>query len=301
MKRATYIVILALVLALIALAGCHSEETAPVPIEPKAVRERGAFDARDDSYVYNGADIRLYTDDHSTESGRLDAAGGWQVAAPTAIATATPALLVKNSGVSQIASFQDGTTEIVGVRDGGGLVVTGPTAVATAQAALVVDSAGVSQIASFQDGSTEVLGIIDGGQVKVAAPTAIATASPALIVDSAGVSNLIEVRDAATPVFTVNDGGVVVGNVLLYGSSGERAVSSTESITGTATVSHGLTTVTWALCILGEDPTAGAGEAAHVTVAVSGNTVTAKVWQDDFVTAATETDVDVHCLVIGTP
>jgi hypothetical protein len=37
------------------------------------------------------------------------------------------------------------------------------------------------------------------------------------------------------------------------------------------------------------------------TVTVSANVVTLKVWQDDFITAATETDVDVHWLVVGVP
>ena len=92
-----------------------------------------------------------------------------------------------------------------------------------------------------------------------------------------------------------------MGNVLQYGSSGERAVASSISMTGTYTVSHGLTTVTWAVCTLGQDPDDDAGDAAHITVSISDNTVVAKAWQDDFVTAATETSVAVHCLVIGTP
>jgi hypothetical protein len=86
-----------------------------------------------------------------------------------------------------------------------------------------------------------------------------------------------------------------------YASSGQQAVYGTASITGTATAVHGLTTVTFCLCTLGEDPTAGAGDGAMCTVAVSANVCTLKVWQDDFVTAATETSVDVHWVVIGAP
>jgi len=107
------------------------------------------------------------------------------------------------------------------------------------------------------------------------------------------------------------DGTVDITGTLQYGandlhplghsSSGLQIVYGTSSITGTATAAHGLTTVTWALCTLGEDPTNGAGDAAYATVAVSGDVVTVKVWQDDFVTAATETGVVVHWLVIGTP
>jgi len=105
--------------------------------------------------------------------------------------------------------------------------------------------------------------------------------------------------------FTAQSGSSIVlasgAYPLGYASSGQQLVYGTASITGTAEASHGLTTVTFALCTLGEDPTAGAGEAAMCTVAVSGNTVTVKVWQDDFVTEATETEVDVHWLVVGTP
>jgi hypothetical protein len=88
---------------------------------------------------------------------------------------------------------------------------------------------------------------------------------------------------------------------LQYASSGQSAIATSQDITGTATVAHGLTTVTWAVCTLGEDPTSGGGDSAHVSVAVSGNVVTVKAWQDDFVTAATEADTTTHCLVIGTP
>ena len=86
-----------------------------------------------------------------------------------------------------------------------------------------------------------------------------------------------------------------------YATSGSQLVYGTSSITGTATAAHGLTTVTFANCTLGEDPTFGAGDGAMCTVAISANVVTVKVWQDDFVTAATETEVDVHWLVVGVP
>lgn len=262
---------------------------------------------------------------------------GLNVVIPTTFATGTPGVLIESSalgaaldvsvaGTSALVVDKDGNTTISGtctgceINSATGLRITQPTAAATATPALAVNSlAAGAKLLEVADASTPVFSILNGGAVsrtgddtmtgdlnvtgagKVAAATAVATATPAFVVDSAGVSNLFEVRDAATPVFAVNDGGVVVGSVLQYGSSGDKLVTTTESITGTVTVAHGLTTVTWALCVLGEDPTSGGGEAAHVSVAVSGNTVTAKVWQDDFVTEATETEVDVHCLVVGTP
>jgi len=300
-----------------------------------AARERIAINTGTDSYIHSGADVVLYSDSgRSTETGRLDAAGGWQMAIPTAQTTATPGLLINNSSVANAIEVQDAGTPVWSVSGSGAvsqtgdqsvtgdLGITGELAVAQATAAttatpavLVNSSAAGSALLEVRKASTPVVQVQNDGDVsvsagdlevaagaaRVAAPTAVATATPALVVDSDGVSNLLEVRDAATPVFTVNDGGTVVGNVLQYGSSGERLVASTISMTGTYTVSHGLTTVTWAMCTMGRDPDDDAGDAAHMTVEVSGNVVLAKMWQDDFVTAATEAGVAAHCLVIGTP
>lgn len=122
---------------------------------------------------------------------------------------------------------------------------------------------------------------------------------------------VLEQSDGTDKLTVSNDGNADIAGTLQYGannlyalghaSSGQQAVYGTSTITGTATAAHGLTTVTFALCTLGEDPTSGAGDGAMCTVTVSGNVVTVKVWQDDFVTAATEANVDVHWLVIGAP
>ena len=97
------------------------------------------------------ADIPI--DAQGVEQGVTDLSG-LKITGPTTVATATPVLLVDSDGVSQIVSFQDGATELFGVRNGGGAVVTGPTAVATAQPALVVDNAGVSNILEIRDAAT---------------------------------------------------------------------------------------------------------------------------------------------------
>jgi len=156
----------------------------------------------DGTPVYNvNADGSIAQTGDQTVTGRVIVAG------PTTIATAQAALDVSNAGVGEVAEFNDGSTELMGIRNGGGVVVTGPTAVATAQPALVVDNAGVSQVFSMRDGGSEIIGGRNGGGVVVTAPTAVATAQPAFVVDSPGVSNLLEVRDAATPVAYVPNGG----------------------------------------------------------------------------------------------
>jgi len=258
--------------------------------------------------------------------------------APTAAATNEPALVINNLGLGRGIEIQDGGgTPVWAVNDGGSvsqsgdqavtgdLSITGElqvaqaTAAATATPAVIINSlAAGSKLLEVRDAATPVFSILNGGAVsrtgndtmtgdlaitgagRVAAATAVATATPAFVVDSLGVSNLLEVRDAATPVFTVNNGGAVVGNVLQYGSSGEKAVAATASFTTTGTVAHGLTTVTWAVCTLAQDADDDAGDTATISVSIAGNTVTVKGWQDD-ATASTDTDVDVNCLVIGTP
>jgi hypothetical protein len=136
----------------------------------------------------------------------------------------------------------------------------------------------------------------------------------------AGVTNLtnlelsgtLDVAGASTLTgATTITGNTDIAGTLQYGAddlyalgfatSGQQVVYGTASITGTLAAPHGLTTVTFCTAVMGEDPTAGAGDAAHVTVAVSANVCTLKAWQDDFVTAATEADVAVQWIVIGTP
>ena len=86
-----------------------------------------------------------------------------------------------------------------------------------------------------------------------------------------------------------------------YASDGQQIVYGTDTITGTATAAHGLTTVTLCLCTLNRDPDDDAGDAAMCTTSVSSNVCTVKLWQDDFVTAATEAGVSTHWLVVGAP
>ena len=99
------------------------------------------------------------------------------------------------------------------------------------------------------------------------------------------------------------DGAVTLATAnypLEFAATGYEAVYGTSTITGTEVAAHGLTTVTFALCTLGEVAETGAGDAAAVSLAISSDVVTLATWQDDFA-AATETDVVVHWLVVGVP
>jgi hypothetical protein len=113
------------------------------------------------------------------------------VAAPTAIATATPAMVVDSLGVSNLFEVRDAATPIFAINNGGAIVESGQ--------------------------------MTNNSNMIVSAPTAIATAQPALVVDSLGVSRLFEVRDAATPVMGVSNGGRLWVGKGMYGTIGSVA------------------------------------------------------------------------------
>lgn len=87
----------------------------------------------------------------------------------------------------------------------------------------------------------------------------------------------------------------LTADTLSLGDSGAGAVG----VTGLLTVTTGLAVVTSAIAVLGEDPSASAGKAAHATAEISGTSVVLKAWQDDFVTLATVA-CTVNWLAVGT-
>lgn len=112
-------------------------------------------------------------------------------AAPTAVATATPAFFVDNAGVSNLFEVRKNSTPVVQVLNDGSLSATG----------------------AWTSGQT------NNNWVRVAAPTAIATATPAVVIDNAGVSALLEIRDSATPVARFPNGGGFLFTGLLNGTA----------------------------------------------------------------------------------
>ena len=170
------------------------------------------------------------------------------------------------------------------MRDYGGLL-----AFVVFLALLAFQVAGLDPL--VQQGTTNLDALTLSGELNAEQVT---STDDMTVTDDLTVSGLADV--AGTLQYGAND-LYPVG----FASSGQQAVYGTDTITGTATAAHGLTTVTFALCTLGEDPTSGAGDSAMCTVSITTNVVTLDIWQDDFVTAATEANSIIHWLVIGAP
>lgn len=96
--------------------------------------------------------------------------------------------------------------------------------------------------------------------------------------------------------------GDELDNAVLGAAAGYAIARGVAAVTGTGTVAHGLTAVVAVFAVMKDDASINA---AWATAAVSGTTVTLKVWKPTSVSnptpIASTTATNVHWLVIGTP
>jgi len=141
-RGAIGISVVAVVLAIVAAVGWWLPRAA-VPGGQAQVVERIGIDTSDNSSIYSGGKLTLYTDDHSTTSMLLDsAAGAIKVAGPTTVATATPVAVIDSLGVSNIFEVRDAATPVFVVRNGGTLV--GALGYATAGQKIICGSTNIT-------------------------------------------------------------------------------------------------------------------------------------------------------------
>ena len=143
---------------------------------------------------WNGSTIKLYSDAGTTNRFSVDSGvGEVKIAAPTAIGTATPVVIISGGKSVLLEARNPAGTPVFAVNADGSATYTG-----------------------FSSAGGEV-----AAAAAVAAPTAVGTATPAFYVNSAGVSNLFEARKNATPVFQVNGSGntTVAGTLGIMGST----------------------------------------------------------------------------------
>jgi hypothetical protein len=187
-----------------------------------------------------------------------------KVAVPTAVGTATPAMIIDSAGAlgnllelrkNQTPVFYvdvDGNATYTGFTSGGGLEsnpvgVRAPTSVGTATPAFFADSAGgVSNPFEIRYSQTPVVVVNKTGNVTasgsgsfanavyVAVPSGVGTATPALFANSAGGSgNLFELRQAATPMVQVSAAGAAT-----FGST--LGVTGASTLTGLLNANGGI-------------------------------------------------------------
>jgi hypothetical protein len=212
------------------------------------------------------------------------------------------------TGDTDIAGMTPDSLTVSGAAILNGGLTMDSTAFTVADTSGNTSVAGTLNVTGNVSDSNSALTVVDNAMIDGAAD-AIQLTVQGYVTQTTGL--LVLENSGGSDVVTVaNTGNTDIAGTLQYGannlypvgfaSSGQQAVYGTSTFTTTATATHGLTTVTFALCTLAEDPEVGAGDAALCSVAVSGNTVTLKLWQDDF-SAATEASVVVNWLVIGAP
>ena len=132
------------------------------------------------------------------------------------------------------------------------------------------------------------------------AANAVTGASNALVLEGATADAY---ETSITPTDPTADRTITLPNTsgtvgLISGSGMDTVIYGTTQVTGTATVTHGLTTPLVALCSMGTDPVDN--EEDRCTVTISSTTVTVKVWKEAASPTAGDSAVTVYWMVAGT-
>ncbi len=115
------------------------------------VREKISIDARDDALLYNGADLIVYSDDHSTTKATLDGATGTLAHAGFEQWTPAATVVVTNTVFTPLGTYQP-ISSTVAVTPTIGLTATAP-----AGTLLELLNVGAQNIL-FADSGTQTLG-----------------------------------------------------------------------------------------------------------------------------------------------
>jgi hypothetical protein len=182
----------------------------------------------------------------------------------------------------------------------GSTIAANTIAETTAASGVTVDGLTLKDGGVQDAGGLDVIGTADTNLLVV---TGYATQTNSLLVleQSGGTDKLTVSNDGNTDVAGTLQYGANNLYPVGYASSGQQIVYGTASVTATLAAPHGLTTVTFCMAQLADDPSASSTDAAYVTTVVSGNVCTIKVWQDDLVSASAEAGSNVLWLVIGAP
>lgn len=135
MNRRKIILAVALALAVIGaglgVVACQQQDAS------LEARVRYGLNTREDVVLHSGADLVMYSDDHSTVKFTVDGSTGaidsessldmtsLNVVAPTAIATATPAALINSTGVSALLELRKASTPVFQVNGSGNVDIEG--------------------------------------------------------------------------------------------------------------------------------------------------------------------------------
>lgn len=227
-----------------------------------AIRERITFDARDDAYFYNGADLYFYSDDHATQKLFFDGATGDVDVAGSLDVTG---VLTVSSLVSQSVGFNaSGASTFVSTTVSGPLTVTGDSVLASAtvgggfgSTGCTLSAAGVLQC----DGAAT----IGGAATITGATTLVSTLSVGGGFGSTGctisAAGALQCDGASTfqGAMTVNNVGdfdslatLRIDSDKFWDSTGDMQIADNANVTGTLTVAGSATFN--ALAIVASDP-----------------------------------------------
>jgi len=233
------------------------------------VRERISIDAREDVYLYNSADLYMYSDDHSTEEFHVDGAtGDVTVAGDMAVA---------------------GSMDLTGVCElTGGITLT---------QAVVADSATITGTVSAADlTASDDLSVTDDATITGTLSALVGIS----LENEETIGNAVNGTIAMTGAVDVSGALQYGANNLYplgYASDGYQLVLGSSTVTTTTVIVHGLTTPLYGFCTMSGSLTDN--EEQKCSVGISGSDVTIYVWKEDG--TAGDSGVLVFWQVFGTP
>lgn len=291
-------VVILMVMALV-LAACGQDSTPEVALDYDtrgAVRERIAIDTAEDSYIYNGGDIKFYSDNHSTGTITLDgSAGTLDLTGALADSGGTftfednvivdgqadaVQLTVQGYSTQTSNTFVVETsagTDLFWVTNNGDVEMNGTTPV------LTIGDAGEEDAAVVWDGAAQdfYIGLDDTADDLVFGKGSALGTTQAFGIDE----NLLVTFSGAVQAdstLTANgaaalDGGITVdtSNFTVNGSTGAVATASTLAVGGLVSDSNGPfgindnTSITGTLSLSG-NATLGAGSSIYPSASITG-------------------------------
>lgn len=215
-------IVITALLAIAAVAGWFF----PVEAPEARVRERISIDAREDAYLWNGADLYVYSDDHSTQkfhvdgaTGNLDAEGTLNVAgnllSATGGITITDAVNITSTLDVDSTANVDGAVTFNSTLDVDGNISSGTGAITMTDSVLIDGAADAVQLlvsgyttqtnSPFvveETGGTDLFWVTNDGDVEMNGTTPLLT-----IGDAGGEDTAIVYDGAAQDYYAALDDG----------------------------------------------------------------------------------------------
>ncbi len=224
LSKKSYVITLLVFAIIAALAGCAIWQQP----EARSSERIGILGTQGDTFVtgWNGSDMTLYSDAGTTQKwsvdgatgnvdqeGSLDVASYAKLAVPTAVATATPGMLIDSAAVSALLELRKAATPVFQVNGSGNVDAEGTLNIAGAST--LTGNVSLGGTLSVTGASTLTGTVSTGGDLTVGNGLILTAQTAITVTDGAafavtGSYQPIQAASEVTPTITIPAAGTVV-------------------------------------------------------------------------------------------